>query len=264
MTSIFIFLSCQVNLLSDVASKSSDEYLLEEATKANNNLNYDLALDIITQQMSSAGLQMTATKELLASVYAGKCGLNFINYTASLATVGTGTAFRILMNPFVGIAADTQYCRLALTTMDSIGTPAQRTDNQNAFTAVTGMVLAGAELRVATDIMPTNGDGTVDVNICSGTTDAQINNVIIGFGYLVTNFTYLTASLIGGSSLSTLNSVISICQATPGINCAITDETVIDVNTRIFFRDYLNTVEFGIGTHVTGGNELLIPSACNP
>ncbi len=255
--------SCQPpNLLDGLSSKTSDEYLIIEAQEANDAQNYDLAINILINQISNSAKVTIPVKELLANAYAGKCGLNFVQYTISLAASTSGSAFRKVMTPFVGSVIAPSFCAQALQTMESIGTETQRTTNQNAFTAVAGLVYIGASLRFNADLFPVNGDGVSDVNLCSGLTDAQLDETIIGFGFFSTNFSYVSASLLGTSSLNSLDQVVQICTATIGSSCNAKTSGDITPAMRSVIRDLINTQEYGIGSYSTGGNDLLLPGSC--
>lgn len=257
-----IILTACSNPLASLSSQTSDEYLMEEATKANNGRDYDRALEILTQRLSTSARASMKAKELLASAYAGKCGFNFVEYVENLADAVGGTAFRLAMDPFVGVELEPEYCLSALQTMDSIGTPAERTANQNTFTAITGMVLMGASLRAYSDVAPTAlGDGTVDVNLCSGVTNDQMDDVIVGYGYFTQNFAYLSAQLVGSSSFGSLQDAINVCSDI-GISCSVTNKTDITNVVRDTFRDLINTVEFGVGSYACNDDVLLIPASC--
>lgn len=253
--------SCGPNALSGLGSESSDEYYLEEAMKANNAQDYDTALDILLNQLSVGGQTRTDAKELLAGAYAGKCGFNFIDYTTKLSDTTSGSAFMISMLPFVGVSTTPSYCLLSLQTMDSIGAPAQRTAGQNTFTAITGLVMLGASLRTYADQAPAGGNGVADVELCSGVTNAQMDDVIVGYGYFAENLAYVSAALIGGSSLGSLTDAASKCSEL-GISCTITDKADITANIRNAFRDLNKTVEYGIGSCVTNGDALAIAACC--
>ena len=254
--------SCSRNVLTDASSKTTDADYLLFAQQALNSEKYDEAIQIITQKMSLDAQNQVQAREVLASSYAGKCGLNFIEYTQALSQQTTGSAFKIMMMPFVGKTVSPQNCRTSLDTMELIGPTAGRTQNQNAFVAIVGMVLIGSASRGYADISPALGDGTADVNICSGVTDAQMDDIIIGFGFMSKNFSALSSSLIGGTSQTTLNQVINTCSTVAGETCQITDPTKITVSVRNTVRDLMNTQEYGIGTYSTGGNDLLLPGAC--
>jgi len=259
LTSIF---SCSRNVLQDASSKTTDADYLFQAKQALNSQKYDESIELITHKMSSSAQAQAEAREVLASSYAGKCGLNFVEYTNALSHQTTGSAFRILMMPFVGKAASPEHCKLSLDLMELIGPANLRTANQNAFVAVVGMVLTGVATRTYADTQPDLGDGTTDANICTGITDAQMDDIIIGFGFMSKNFSAISSSLIGGTSQGTLNQVINTCTMIAGETCQVTDPALITVNVRNTIRDLLNSQEYGIGSYSTGGNNLLLPGAC--
>lgn len=267
IASLALVSGCNQNLVSGLSSKTSDDYFYEEATKANNLQNYDSAITIITTKMSSIFQAQSKTKELLASAYAGKCGFNFLNYADALSKTTSTAPFMILMKPFVGVAMTVSYCKLALTVMESIGSSSSRTSSQNMFVAILGLSLIGGALRQYADKSPTLGDGTADVNLCTTVTDAQVEDVIIGFGYFSLNIAYVTASLIGTGSLTALTTLNTVCSTQAGISCAVTDPTSLSSANRTlldaFFRRLLNTSIYGIGTYDISGDDANIQYACN-
>ena len=258
----FLLFSCNGNLFTELSSKTGDEDYIFLAQKYVDQMQYDSAINVITTQLSAVAQNGVKAREILASSYGGKCGLNFIDYTGKLAAQATGSSFYILMSPFIGVVVQPQFCRTALDTMELIGTTESRTVNQNAFVAVLGMVLMGTALRGYADIAPALGDGTADVDLCVGVTNAQIDDVVIGFGYMSKNFSALSSSLIGGNSSTSLNAVINSCSTIAGSSCQITDEAAITAPVRDTVRDLVQTAEYGIGTYATGGNDLLVPGAC--
>lgn len=251
---------CSNNILQTASSSSSDDSYLLNAKSAVNASNYDAAIAIITTQMSASGQAQTATKDVLASAYAGKCGLNFVNYLQSLANATMGTAFKLMMTPYVGVAATPSSCLTALQVLDSIGSASVRTSNENAFAAVVGMSLLGAQVRVSSDTSPTNGDGTIDTTVCN-MSNADIDNVILGFGYVSQNISYLSIQQLGSSTQTAINNVISKC-STLGVTCAVTDPTAITSQLRTVMKDLLNTDDYGVGNVHTGGDATLIAGAC--
>ena len=255
--------SCSQNIFSELASKNSDEALLVDARTAVNKQDYQSAIDIITTRMSTFGQAQPETKEVLASGYAGRCGLNFINFVTALSAATSGSAFTLVSTPFVAMAVDPVSCYTSITVLESIGATESRTSSQNAFASVVGMSLMGSAVRLYTDDMPVNGDGVQDANNISCTlTDAQVDNIVLGFGFMSKNFSYLSTSQLGSTSQSTLDSIITTCTSVAGSSCTITDPSLVTPQIRDTIKDLMNTVEYGIGTFVTGGNTLLIPGAC--
>lgn len=257
-------ISCSPNLFDEASNKTTDEYYFEEAERANNQTAYDTAIEYI-QKMSASYQARSQTKELLASAYAGKCGLNFLNYAESLKTTTGTSAFSIMMAPMIGIASDPSFCLLALQTMDSIGTKAQRTTSQNTFTAVVGAVMIGSALRNEVDASPaaTYGNGINEKTSCFGDASvSSINNTIVGFGYLAENIDALPSSLIGGSA-STLNDMVTKCVALVGAaGCSVKTTAAVTKSTRNFYRDVLNTSEYGVGNISAGANDVNLLNAC--
>lgn len=253
---------CSNNLLTDLGSKSSDEALLFDAQTAVNVQRYQEAIDIITQRMSSAGQAKTKAREVLASGYAGRCGLNFVNYTDSLANATSGTAFQLMSGPFVGKTVDPASCLLSLQTLDLIGTTAQRTSDENTFASIVGMVLLGSATRLYTDNNPVNGDGIQDsVGVSCTVTDTQIDYVVLGYAYMAQNFSALASSQIGSGSQSTISGSITICESIAGNLCTNTNPNLIDSTIRNTMRDLLNTQQYGVGTY-NASNPALIPASC--
>jgi hypothetical protein len=261
-STMFFIMSCvQNNLFSEMASKDSDDALLFDAQKAVNEQRYIDAIATV-QLMSASGQKRTAAREVLASGYAGKCGLNFLDYTGRLASANSGSAFRIMSDPFLGVAVSPADCLASLQTLDLIGAKAQRTVNQNAFAAVVGMVLLGTATRIYTDNNPVGGDGVQDsVDVSCGLTNAQIDDVVLGYAYLATNFDALSTSQIGSSSSTAISNIINICTAIAGSACTNTDPALISDPIRDTMKDLLNTVDYGVGS-ANGANPLLIPVSC--
>ncbi len=261
---LFWFQSCaQNNLFSEMTNKSTDQALLFDAQTAINYQQYDNAINILTVKLSLSAQQSIAARELLASGYAGKCGLNFLDYTNRLASTPLGSAFKIMSAPFVGVAVNPGACLSSLQTLDLIGPKTQRTVNQNAFAAVVGMVLLGSATRLYTDDAPVvGGDGTQDAaGISCGLSNAQIDNIILGYAYMAQNFDALTTSQIGNSSSTSISDSINICTAIASTACTNTDPAQITTVMRDTMKDLLNTVQYGIGI-ADGSNPIFIPVSC--
>lgn len=257
-------ISCSQNIFTDASSsKTSDESLIKQARMAIDKQDYQTAIEILTLQLSTSGQATEEAKQVLAYGYAGKCGFNFLNYMNSLSTATSGSAFTILKTPFVGTVVEPNSCLSALTQINSIAPSAQRTNDQNVFAAFVGMALMGSATRLYTDESPSTGDGTIDsATIACDLTDAQVDLIILGFGFMSENFTYLSAAQLGSSSQSTLNTFMSTCNTVSGGACAFTDPALITAPLRIAIKNLLNTTEYGVGSVVTAGNPILIGLAC--
>ncbi|MES2801549.1 MAG: hypothetical protein V4654_03575 [Bdellovibrionota bacterium] len=264
----FFINSCGPNALSGLSSQTSDEYFMEEATKANNNQDYDYALDVLLNKLSAGARTSVTAIELLASAYAGKCGFNFVNYVTALSDSSSSAVFNVVMQPFVQVATAPEFCLLSLQTIDTLGAPGVRTANQNTFSAITGLVLMGASLRAYADKdgVGNNGSGAMDSvdMICDDAlvTDDQMNDVIVGYGYFVTNLAYVSASMLGSSSFDSLNDSLEVCNDLGG-ECDVTEKDNVSAATRMAIRNLLNTTTYGIGDKpgATPGDLLV---ACPP
>lgn len=253
---------CSGNLYGELADKDADTALIFDAKTALNNQNYDDAISLINNQVSASGQLRTEAREVLAGAYAGKCGLNFIDYIDRLVNATTGTAFELAAAPFIGLTVDPSYCLLSLNTLELIGPTATRTTDQNIFASIVGMVLMGTATRVATDTTPANGDGVPDSpNISCALTNSQVDQIVLGYGHMSKNFGALTSAQLGSSSGAAFSDSIAACTAVAGSSCEITDPAQITPLIRNTIRDLMNTAEYGIGL-ANGSNPLLIPAAC--
>jgi hypothetical protein len=254
--------SCDKNILSTESSQDSDDQYYSEALNLLNGQNYEESILILTTKISAEARATVKVRQLLASGYAGKCGLNFIDYTSRLSNASSGSALMIMMTPFVQRDAFPDFCKQAIDVMEQIGSTETRTVNQNIFSSILGMVLLGTSLRSSADQSPLLGDGTADVDICAGVTDEQIDNMIIGFGYFSKNFSSVSSSMIGSHSTQVMTEINSTCQTVAGTSCQITNSSQITPSLRSAFRDLVNTLEYGIGSYVTGGNQVLVLNSC--
>ena len=259
---LVISAGCSLNFLNELSDKNTDDAVIYDAKVAVNEQNYDYAIELLTQRLSASGQTKTEARETLASAYAGKCGLNFLSFVDGLANAVSGSAFQLVSSPFVGVDVNADYCLDSLQTLDLIGPTETRTTDQNAFASIVGMVLMGASTRAYTDNNPVGGDGAQDAaDISCSLTDAQIDNIILGYGYMAKNFSALSTSQIGSSSSTTISDSINTCTSVAGSSCEITDPADITNGIRDVMKDLLNTTQYGVGTQ-DGSNPALIPAAC--
>jgi hypothetical protein len=101
--SVSLLAGCSANFLKELADKNSDDAIIYDAQKAVNELNYDSAIDLLTVKLSAVGKTKVLARETLASAYAGKCGLNFIDFVDGLASATSGSAFVLVSSAFVGV-----------------------------------------------------------------------------------------------------------------------------------------------------------------
>ncbi len=256
------------NIFEDASNKNSDEALLEDARKSINDQDYDTALAKF-DAMSADFKTGTDIIEMWAGAYAGKCGLDFISYFGSLGTttMGTNTIFKFLMSAWSQKVISPSHCTLAQQKLEEISAnAAERTNSQNLFMAILGMVKIGVYLREYADKDGTGnlGDGTPDaaVNVCTNNSsnlpDAALDEVITGMGLLTNNLAYLTAALAAGDITTALDTLNTACGLSPG-TCGKTDPSTITNGDRDSFRDLLSTSQtnatapVGIGSCTDAG-----------
>ncbi|MGZ5279341.1 MAG: hypothetical protein ACXWC9_05335 [Pseudobdellovibrionaceae bacterium] len=241
------FMACS-NVFQGMANKTSDEALFEDVNNLVDAQDWDTAIEKL-EALSDDYKTRTDVREAWAGVYAGKCGLNFIEYFGTLgeADLSATTLFGYLMNAWTGQSVSASHCTLAQTKMEEISVdPADRTSGQNLFMAVLGMVKIGVVLRTYADRNGTDGlgDGTAEINVC--TNDATnlpadaVTEVVTGLGLITTNLVYLTAVLSNDSITGAFDTVDTVCTAFPGTCGKVLAADVTDGD-RDTFRDLLNT-----------------------
>jgi len=241
--------SCS-NIFQGASNKTSDAALLEDALKYIDDQNYEGAIS----KFSAMSADYKAQPEVIqswAGAYAGKCGLDFIDYFGALgsASLTGSTLFKFFMSAWSGKVIDPGSCTLAQQKLEEISAlPAGRTGGQNFFMAILGMVKIGVYLRSYADSDGTGnlGDGTPDagVDVCindsSNLPDDGLDEVITGLGLVTANLSYLTAVLSAGSITTALDTLNTACSVSPGA-CGKTDPADIVAADRDLFRDLLKT-----------------------
>lgn len=256
--------SCGENIFKDAATKNSEAALIEESIKRLDEKQYDEAIEILTNQISTSRQNDPDILRLTSEAYAGKCGLDAIQYIGNVKNNTSSALFSIFYQPAVGIAVLPAQCSTATSKRVAIGVVGARSQSDNIFLTVLSMFRLGANIQAAVDTSPVNGDGTLDTSVCA-MTDGQVDEVILAFGYLIENFAAISSALVGDGALGSINSLInainSVCSPA-GVQCVVTDAADIDPLMRDIFRDLLNTSEYGVGSVVTNGNPIQIGQAC--
>lgn len=233
------------NTYSSLSNKTSDDAIYEEVLKSVDSQDWNEALAQINS-LSAAKKSDPDVIQTWAGIFAGQCGLDFISYFDSISNASLigSSIFKYLMNAFTQKAVNPGACLLAQQKMEEISTdPLLRTDGENLFMAILGMVKIGTYLRANADIDSTGnlGDGTADAsyNSCNSASisDADVTQIITGIGLVTTNLTSLT-SVISSSSITTaLTNISSACGAT----CQKTAAADVDATDILLVRDILRT-----------------------
>lgn len=223
------FLSCGgSNYLSEMSSKTSDEALYNEALKLVDQKKYDEALSYIAR-MSEEAQTYTPVVQTVAGIYAGKCGLDFLDFVSKIGD--SEPPFKLFMKGFRGTSLAMEHCQTAQDIIeDYLGDSAvvrvtnlgeDVGGNVNTFMAILGMTKIGGQLRAVADQDGSggNGDGSVDAsfNACQTTsiTDTQVAQVGTGFALILDNFATIAAVLSDDNS-NLLEGMQTLCSSFPG------------------------------------------------
>lgn len=258
---LFLLTGCS-NLYAPLANRTSDEARYEEAKKALNAANYDLAVTNF-ELLSSDYLKDSKVREYYASALAGKCGFNFSAFLDFMGSADFSTTpfFHSLMNQFTDKAIFPTYCTAAEDQLKAIWAVQTPTASQQFLMVMLSMSKMGAVLRNKADLDGANslGDGTPDASfdVCSDSStnlsDAEIAEVVTGFSSMLLNITAFLGSFSGGtgSAITAINTACALLDPNP---CSTTEAENVTAPMIASMRDLLATnilylpAQFGIGT----------------
>lgn len=274
-------LSCSVNVLETFSNKQTDEAYFYDARKLINDGQYDAALDVMAL-MTPTYLARREIITLKASAYAGKCGLNFMDFVAQLSNMGTTRLFPFLAAQFVGgTPARIDACETAEDLIESIGAIAARTSDENMFLVLISFAKIGNVLSLYVD---SNQNGTPDTIADTGSDydacletpravrpttavagdwfNADLRQLGSGITLALANIGAVSGSVnLGDASLA---SITGACATLATLNpaydfCSITDPTAFTANHLKGIKSMLKeSTVVGLGTNCTGDI-----SACN-
>lgn len=205
---IFCLIAGCQNVLTESAKKDTDEALLYEARRLIDAEDYSEAVTKI-QAMSTTGLAQRETKAVLASAYAGACGLNLVGLANDLSNAGATTLFNALLYAMKsGSSTTSAECKNAETALLSISTTAaSRTEDENIFLAFVEFAKLGSIMASSAD---SDGDGVVDAGFdaCSSAaiSDADIGEVGTAVTISLASI-QASGSTAAGSAISSISSV---------------------------------------------------------
>lgn len=252
--------SCQnpPNVLGNMASTGGDAAIYEEARKKVDDREWDAAITMITVDMSAAYQARTDVKETLAGAYAGKCGLDFVNFVLGLSSSNSiGQLYAFFMSAMKNKIVVPAACDSAQTILESFGNSTARTADQNLMLTIVGMAKAGAWIRIKADQDNSGlGDGARDAgfNACNVVSfpDENVIKATVGLGLVLNNIASVS-SRIAGSTLNDINTFNANCLSAlqaidPTVtSCDLTDVTFV-TSKKSLFRSLLNessTIGFG-------------------
>ncbi|MEK2690044.1 hypothetical protein [Bdellovibrio sp. GT3] len=236
------------NVLSDFSNKETDEALYIDAKKALDEMEWDTTIDIINNQLSSAYQGNRDVKLVLASAYAGRCGLLFANLIQGMTNNASSQMFRFFMGIWAGQTVAPDSCELAIEVLQGIGTVAERSDKENLFLALLGVARMGTNLSANLDSGDQNGDLDADATVCDEDATGSLTKwpdapmplpvdayrdefahppvgktkymsttamkrVASGLGLVLENFAALTDALGSGTSVDSIGDLSDDCDA---------------------------------------------------
>ena len=235
-------LSCSVNVLENFADKNSNMALYYDALNLINEGDYNGALDKIALINGAFAVDRTV-KVLRASAYSGLCGLVFFPLVNDLANLSTERHFPLLQDHFRAgtTVAEIDYCTTAEGIIESIGTTAFRTNDENMQLVLINFGKIGNILSYYAD---GNQDGATDAayDVCTiGPTrtagavmpDVDATELAWSIVLAINNITAVSSSVnLGNSALA---SVSAACAALGALNpaynfCGVTDRTGFTAN----------------------------------
>jgi len=244
--------SCGGNFYKEISSKGTPEALLEDAQNALDDQDYDVAIEKLEEmKVSYSASYLTCEtrdgvrncpRETLAGAYAGRCGFNFLTFVGTISG-SSGAVFKFLMNNFTSIAVSPDDCYEAQKVIESIGSPAALSSDQQVFMALLGMAKMGVYLRSDLDTdQDGNGDGAGFSCNTAKISDTHVKQVVTGLGLFLTYSASLSSS---GSAIDDLEDISVLC----GAACNITDPTnpSLDATVVDSFRDLFESTQYGVG-----------------
>jgi len=282
---VLVITGCS-NVFESAARKNTDEAYYEEARKAINNFDYDLAITNF-EKMGPSFLATTVVREAYAGALAGKCGLNFLDYVEALsgASLSGSTIFIYAMSAWDGVNVSPVHCLRAEQQIKAIWAVETATATQKFFMAILGLAKMGAYLRSKADVDGASnlGNGVTDstFDACLATpggpnnlTDDEVGEVLTGLMLFLTNITDFAASLssdVSGSTSGITAACASmadpplslpanqiICNYTDWANVTPADKAAVVAIVRDMLATGATTTDaaarFGLGSPVSAGN----------
>lgn len=261
------------NYFKDASVKDSNEALFEDGQKLVDEQRYTEA---IAKFLSTSSSFQTSYefRRALAGAYAGRCGLNLLQFSSQIQ--GSGAPFSTFMSGFTSATVAPADCYLAQQVLENAygATAALRTaalgssqgNSVNFFMAILGMSKIGSRLRDKAD--PTQSGsvaGGFDACSSGSISDAEVKEIGTGFALILDNFATISATLGGSSAIGSVNTACAGITPNP---CIITDPTSAswDAAAVMVFRSLIKSNTIGIQSCSAdnAGNPLPFPFDCCP
>lgn len=208
------------NAFVESAQKNTDEALLFNAEQSANARRWDEAINSMNA-MSPAGKAKRESKAALASYYAGRCGLNLLDFAQAIKDqMPASKIWPLAMRAQTGATiSDLADCVLAEQTLVSIDSDANhRTPDENIELVFIEVAKMGAAL--AQSNADADHDGVVDgtFNACSTSDIADAAVAELGSGLMLTlRAIQASGASFGGDITSSVSSMCTAIEAQPGM-----------------------------------------------
>ncbi len=264
---VFIFaflifnLGCSKNLFDEIADKDTPEAIFFQAKQEINNRNYSQAI-LLLESLDPLFMSERSRVPILASAYAGRCGLEFLSLLTNLQNISSSTVMGTLMGAFpLALASQVDDCIEAENILSSLGDASARLGDENLLMAFNSFSKIGTILSSLAD---TDGDGVVDAGFdqCDNTDLPEAMVRQIGTG--IAN-TLLSLASIGTNYVDdAVNDVTALCALDPNLNvfCTATDPTSFTAIEVQFLRYAIGSSDVGINS--CGGDDFSTCAVNNP
>lgn len=257
-----VSISCS-NIFKGMSDQESQEAYLEDAIKYNNAKQYDSAIDIIENKLTTDTKNSDDMRRFMASVYAGKCGLDFIQYFNNLSSASDSDSegLKFLMTAWNGKTVSATHCKTAETIMKQIApTFTTRTASDSFFMVILAMAKIGTYLKTIVDA---DDNGEVDTTptdftqadgfcLSANISNESVAELASGLGIILSNIANVGNAL--SDSTFDLSSISSTCNSLPSPNpCLIEDQNEFLNNStaRLAIRTLFNAPSSGLNPNGT-------------
>lgn len=255
LITISLFTTSCKNLFTELADQDADAALFYEARMYANEKDYVTAIDIIENEMGAEYQAKRKVQVFLASMYAGKCGMEYLYLAkAMLSSSGATSPLDVALTHMKGSTTETD-CKTAeaiLRAQSPTGNGVMSDDTNDAFLmAFVALAKIGAILERYGDTGSGNpdNDGVVDAGFdaCNTGTIADADAREIGTGLTLV---YNNVLASGKTIANKMSALTALCTAIGGTTCTITNPATFTANEVKSLMGVVNYQTFGVGSDV--------------
>ena len=235
------------NAYSEMADKDSDAAIFYQAQMEIDIPNFTKALETLTSA-SAKGLATRPGRLVMASAYAGRCGLNLVDLATKISNGGTNTIYTTLLAAFKTVATASTApddCYQAEQNIVAIPSASAQTDDY-IFLAFNSLAKIGVTLAKVADL---DDDGVVDpaFNACTTMTDADVRQVGTGLTLTMLGLSKSGFSVNGGNAFTDVCTRLESVTGSAAI-CEKTNASDFSATELLALRAMMKSTEIGFGT----------------